>query len=82
MTPQVNVSVPRPVQAPPTIRMATSNLLHWVSSNGALPECADSAERSRTCLLRRECESKDGSDKERNLCAVHGTALPEVRSTS
>jgi hypothetical protein len=59
--------------------MATRNLLHGISPNGALLECASGAEGGGTCLLRRERESKTGSDKARNLRAVHVTALPEVR---
>ena len=59
--------------------MATSHSLHGIGPNGALLECAGGSEGGRTCLLRRESESKDDGDKERNLCAVHMTALPEVR---
>jgi hypothetical protein len=56
--------------------MTTSDLLHGVGPDGALLECADGVEGGRLCLLRRECETNDGSDKERNLCAAHVTALP------
>jgi len=56
--------------------MTTSNLLHGVGPNGALLECADAVEGGRICLLRRECQRKDGSDKERNLSASHVPALP------
>ena len=28
-------------------------------------------------MFYRECESKDGSEKKRNLCAVHVTAPPQ-----
>jgi hypothetical protein len=50
--------------------------MHQVGPDGALLECAEGIEVGRICLLRGECESKDGSDKERNLCAVHVKALP------
>jgi hypothetical protein len=51
--------------------------MHEVGSDGALLECAESVEVGRICLVRHECESKDGSDKERNICAVHMTALSQ-----
>jgi hypothetical protein len=78
MAPQVNLSVPGSVQTPPTVRMATSNLLHGVGLDGALLERAES-EGGRTCLLRRECQTKDGNNKVRSLCAGYDTALPEAR---
>jgi len=76
MASQVNLSVPSPVETPPTVSMATSDLLHGIGPNNALLECADGAEGRRTGLFYRECESKDGSEKKRNLCAVHVTAPP------
>jgi hypothetical protein len=58
--------------------MATKDFLHQVGSDGAFLECTYGVEGGRICLLRREYQSKDGSDKERNLCSVHVTGLPEV----
>jgi hypothetical protein len=51
-------------------------------ADGALLECGKSVEGSRVCLLRRDCESKDGGDKERNLCAVHVIALPRGETST
>jgi hypothetical protein len=56
--------------------MTAGGLLRQLGARGALLECADGVEGGRICLLHRECQSKDGSDEERNLCAVHVTALP------
>jgi hypothetical protein len=50
--------------------------MHEVGRDGGLLECAEGVEGGRTYLLPRECESKDGSDEGRKLCAVHVTALP------
>src|SRR4029079_3098326 len=79
MAPSVNLSVPGPVETPPTVSMATSHPLHGIGPNGALLECAGGSDGRGTHLVPRESESKDDGDKERNLCAVHMTALPEVR---
>ena len=79
MTPEIDLAIPGSIKTPPTVGMTTSDLLHGIGPNGALLECAGGSEGGRTCLLRRESESKDDGDKERNLCAVHMTALPEVR---
>jgi hypothetical protein len=59
--------------------MATKDFLHQVGSDGAFLECTYGVEGGRLRLLHRKRKSKDGSDKERNLCAGHVTALPEVR---
>ena len=56
--------------------MATTNLLDGVGLDGDLLEGADGVERRRVGLLHRECQSKNGSDKERNVCASHVPALP------
>ena len=53
--------------------------MHEVGRDGGLLECAEGVEGGRTCLLPRERKSKDGSDKEHNLCAGHEAALPRVR---
>ena len=57
--------------------MATRGLIYEVGPEIALLECANGVEGSRICLLRRECQCNGGSDKERNLGAVHVTALPK-----
>jgi hypothetical protein len=76
MTPEVNLSVPGLVPPPTTVSMTTIDLLHQVGPDGAFLECASSVEGDRIRLLHRECKSKDGTDKKRNLCAGHVTALP------
>jgi hypothetical protein len=76
MTPEIDLAIPGSIKTPPTVGMTTIDLLNHGDPQGALLECADGVEGRRIGLLRRECQSKDGSDKERKLCAVHVTALP------
>lgn len=82
MTPEIDLAIPASIKTPPTVGMTTIDLLNHGDAEGALLECADGVEGGRISLFRHECESKDGSDKERNLCAVHVTALPRVRHAS
>jgi hypothetical protein len=76
MTSEIDLAIPGSIKTPPTVGMTTIDLLNHGDPEGALLECADGVEGGRISLLRHECESKDGSDKERKLCAVHVTALP------
>ena len=77
MTPEIDLAIPGSIKTPPTVGMTTIDLLNHGDPEGALLECADGVERGRISLLRRECQSENGSDKERKLCAVHVTALPQ-----
>jgi hypothetical protein len=78
MASQINLAIRSPVPSPPTVGMATKDFLHQVGSDGAFLECTYGVEGGRLRLLHPKRKSNDGSDKERNLCAVHVTGLPEV----
>jgi hypothetical protein len=77
MASQINLAIPGPVPSPPTVSMATKDFLHQVGSDGAFLECTYGIEGGRIRLLHRERKSKDGSDKEHNLCAGHEAAPPQ-----
>jgi hypothetical protein len=81
MTPEIDLAIPGSIKTPPTVGMTTIDLLNHGDPEGALLECADGVEGGRISLLRRECQSNDGSDKERNLRAIHVTALPRGGDT-
>jgi hypothetical protein len=45
-------------------------------TDGALLECGKSVEEAEFASCARGCESQDGDDKGRNLCAAHAIAFP------